>query len=235
MMEDMRTANLSTALLISFMPLLSAEEVLEVRYSDKAPELSANPNSKFWREAKPVYAAKNNLGKELPANKTEIRARFSRQYLHVLFICPYETLYLKPNPEIHNETNKLWEHDVAEIFIGADFEHIHRYREYQVSPQGEWVDLDIDTKHPLPEGGWRWDSSMKVKARIDAKAKVWYGEFRIPLESITAKAVSPGTVMRGNFYRFQGPPPDRMMVAWKPTGRPSNHTPEEFGRIEFVR
>jgi hypothetical protein len=41
--------------------------------------------------------------------------------------------------------------------------------------------------------------------------------------------------MRGNFYRFQGPGPQRKAVAWIPTGRPSNHTPEAFGRIEFVK
>jgi len=74
-----------------------------------------------------------------------------------------------------------------------------------------------------------------VKARIDKAAKVWYGEFQIPLKSITAKAVKPGTVMRGNFYRFQGPGPQRKSVSWIPTGRFSNHTPEAFGRIEFVK
>jgi hypothetical protein len=139
-----------------------------------------------------------------------------------------------PKPETVKETNKLWERDVAEIFIGADFEKINQYREYQVSPQSEWVDLDIDTKNPKPEGGWKWDSAMAVKARVDEKAKIWYGEFQIPLASITDKEVKPGFAMRGNFYRFQGPPP-RKAVTWKPTGKPSNHTPEAFGRIEFVK
>src|SRR5204862_2646658 len=117
------------------------------------------------------------------------------------------------NPVVDKETNKLWEHDVAEIFVGADLENIHRYREYQVSPKGEWEDLDIDRKKPLPEGGWKWDSGMHVKARIDEKAKVWYGEFQIPLKSITDKKVTPGTIMRGNFYSFQGPAPNRNPVS----------------------
>lgn len=222
-------------LLFALAALSWAADPLLVKYAGKEEALSADPNSKFWKAAKPVWATHNNLNVETPGHKTEIRARFSKENLYVLMVCPYEELYLISPPVTDRETNKLWEHDAAEIFIGADFENIHQYREYQVSPQGEWVDLDIDTKKPLPEGGWKWDSGMKVKARIDRAAKVWYGEFQIPLKSITAKEVKPGTVMRGNFYRFQGPGPQRKAVAWIPTGRPSNHTPEAFGRIEFVK
>jgi hypothetical protein len=54
----------------------------------------------------------------------------------------YEELYLHPNPSATTETNKLWEWDVAEVFIGSDFKNIRQYKELQVSPQGEWVDLD---------------------------------------------------------------------------------------------
>ena len=39
-------------------------------------------------------------------------------------------------------------------------------------------------------GAVKWSSNMKTKARIDEKAKVWYGEFQIPLTSITDKAVT---------------------------------------------
>ncbi len=223
------------ALLAMMAATLLAEDVLTVKHAGRDVPLSADPTTSFWRAATPVFATRNNLNVETPGHKTEIRARFTDRHLYVLMICPYQELYLISTPETVRETNKLWEHDAAEIFIGADFENIHQYREYQVSPQGEWVDLDIDTKKPLPEGGWMWNSGMKVKARIDAATKIWYGEFQIPLESITAKKMKPGMAMRGNFYRFQGPPPQRKAVAWVPTGRPSNHTPEAFGRIEFVK
>ena len=42
------------------------------------------------------------------------------------------------------ETNELWNWDVAEVFIGSDFKNIRRYKEFEVSPQAEWVDLDIN-------------------------------------------------------------------------------------------
>ncbi len=212
-----------------------AVEPLAVKYAAKDVAPSADPQSAFWKGVVPVLATKSNLGVELPTNRTEIRVRWTEQNLYVLMSCPYEELYLLPNPKISTETNKLWEHDVAEIFVGADFEKIHQYREYQVSPQGEWVDLDIDRKNPLPEGGWKWDSKMKTKARIDAKAKVWYGEFQIPMASITAKKIEAGMLMRANFYRFQGGPPERKMVAWMPTGVINNHTPEKFGTLKLVK
>lgn len=212
-----------------------ATEPLEVKFAGKDVAPSADPKSPFWKNVKPVFATKNNLGVELPTNRTEIRVQWTAKNLYVLMICPYQELFVLPNPSTTTETNKLWEHDVAEIFMGADFENTDRYREYQVSPQGEWVDLDIDRKKPLPEGGWKWDSKMVTKARIDAKAKVWYGEFQIPMESITSKKIEPGLLMRGNFYRFQGGPPERKMVAWQPTGRISNHTPEAFGTLKLVR
>jgi hypothetical protein len=33
---------------------------------------------------------------------------------------------------------------VAEVFIGADFTDIRHDKEFEISPQGEWVDFEID-------------------------------------------------------------------------------------------
>ena len=121
--------------------------------------------------------------------------------------------------------------DVAEIFLGADFEKIWQYREYQVSPQGEWVDLDIDRDHPKPEGGWQWNSGFEVTARIDRDKKAWYGEMRIPFSSIDSRPPKKGNELRINLYRLQGPPPNRKGIAWQPTGQRNYHVPEAFGHL----
>lgn len=223
------------ALFLLTVGLASAEEALAVKFASKDTAPTADPASEFWKGIAPVLATRNNLGVELPTNRTEIRLRWTAKNLYVLMSCPYQELYVNANPSVTTETNKLWERDVAEIFVGADFDNTHQYREYQVSPLGEWVDLDIDTKKPLPAGGWKWDSKMVTKARIDEKAKIWHGEFQIPMASITAKPIEAGLMLRGNFYRFQGPPPERKMVAWKPTGRINNHTPEAFGTLRLVK
>jgi hypothetical protein len=128
-------------------------------YSRQPIELTADPQAPHWR-VPGIFADKGPTGKAAPGHRTEIRSRWTDKTLHFLFICPYQELYLHPNPSTTKETNKLWEWDVAEVFIGSDLGLIHRYKEFQVSPRGEWVDLDIDRDQPKPEGGWQWNSGF---------------------------------------------------------------------------
>jgi len=196
--------------------------------------LTADPNNKAWKGARPVFAERNNLGEIVPGHRTEIRSRWSGRNLYFLFICPYEELNLKPDPSVTTETNKLWDWDVAEVFVGSDFQHIRQYKEFELSPQGEWVDLDIDRDFPKPEGGWKWDSGFEVKAHLDRANKIWYGAMRIPLDRIDKRRPAPGLEMRINFYRLQGPKENRKQIAWQPTHERSHHVPEAFGILRLV-
>jgi len=146
--------------------------------------LDTDVNSSFWRGAVATYMDSDPHGKQNPKYRTEIRARWTRQNLCFLFVCPYEELYLKPNPNTWEETNELWNWDVAEVFIGSDFQHVRRYKEFEMSPRGEWIDLDIDLDKPHDENGWKWNSGFEVSARIDATARVWYGAMKIPYRAL---------------------------------------------------
>jgi hypothetical protein len=179
-----------------------------------------DPNSPFWREAPAIFAATDTFGAAVPRHRTEVRSRWTGENLYFLFICPYERLHLKPNPQTAVETNELWNWDVAEVFAGSDFQNIRRYKEFEVSPQGEWIDLDIDLAKPHHEDGWTWNSGFQVAARIDARARVWYAFMRIPY--------------RVNFYRAQGPPQDHKAIAWRPTGKATYHVPESFGLLRLA-
>src|ERR1022692_2280812 len=91
--------------------------------SSRAPHdatLETDPTSAFWLKAPHVFAEHDSYGKPVPGYRTEIRSRWTRDNLYLLFICPYEELYLKPSPDTVNETNQLWNWDVAEAFIGSD-------------------------------------------------------------------------------------------------------------------
>jgi hypothetical protein len=204
--------------------------IVSVR-SDKDLPLTADPQAAAWKNVAGVFAENDSFGRPVPGLRTEIRSRWTDDNLYLLFICPFHELYLNPNPSQSSETNKLWERDVAETFIGGDFQNVRRYREFQVSPKGEWVDLDIDRDSPLPEGGWRWNSGFTVTARIDEAAKVWYGAMKVPFRAIAPVAPKPGGELRINFYRFQGP--DRKKLAWQPTNKDSFHVPEAFGRLRL--
>ncbi len=208
---------------------------LESKFAAADFELTADPNAAPWRGVKPTMATTDRYGKPVPGHATELRSRWTKDFLYILFVCPYEKLYLKPNPTTSEETNKLWDWDVAEAFIGSDFQNINRYKEFQVSPQGEWVDLDIDRVTPIAEA-WKWNSGFQVKARIDEKKKIWYGEMKIPMRSIDSRPAAAGNELRCNLYRIQGPfEPQRKHIAWNPVHAESYHTPQAFGRLVLVR
>lgn len=215
--------------------LCASGQTIQSMWSDSDPRLDADPTSAFWRGSMPVYMDSDPYGKPDPKYRTEVRTRWTSNNLYLLFICPYEQLYLKPNPVTSAETNQLWNWDVAEAFIGSDFQHIRQYKEFEISPRGEWVDLDIDLDHPHPEGGWKWNSGFEVSARIDEATHVWYGAMKIPYAAIDSRPAAVGNELRINLFRSQGPPSARHELSWQATMSKSFHVPERFGTLKLVK
>jgi hypothetical protein len=204
-------------------------------YSNHDAPLTTNPRSILWRGAIPVYAELGTQGRPVAGYTTEVRSRWTDRNLYVLFVCPYEELSLKPAPRTAKETNELWNWDVAEIFLGSDFQNIRRYKEFEVSPQGEWIDLDVDLALPHHEVGWTWNSGFQVTARIDRKAKIWYGAMRIPFAALSTQRPAAGTTFRANLLRSQGPAERHQLIAWKAPMTDTFHTPERFGTLELIK
>src|SRR5262249_862698 len=125
-----------------FCSLASAKHpaVIESVKADQDSPLTLDPAAPFWRSARPILLDRNKLGKRESSYRAEVRTRWTENNLYFLFECPFAELFLKPNPSVEQETYELWNWDVAEVFIGSDFDHINRYKEFEVSPQGEWVD-----------------------------------------------------------------------------------------------
>jgi hypothetical protein len=233
MIRSLLTIAVAVFLLSMSARSIAAEELRSTFASDDVP-LSLDPTTSFWHVAHPVYAEKGTHGENLRRYRTEIRSRWTKNNLYLLFICPYDTLSLKPSPTISAETNKLWNWDVAEAFIGSDFQNIKRYKEFEISPQGEWVDLDIDLSNPHHEEGWTWNSGFVVAARIDAAAKIWYGGMRIPFSALGSGSGAPGRTFRINLFRAEGPPPKPVHIVWRPTMSETFHVPEKFGILRLV-
>jgi hypothetical protein len=219
---------------LASIPCLAADAVAFSVHAtaDIAPD--ANPGSRFWKGIPSVIADRDQFDKPVPGHRTEIRSRWTAHYLYLLFVCLYQQLYLRPNPDTKNETNGLWNWDVAEAFLGNDFHNIRRYREFEVSPRGEWVDLDIDLSNPHKEDGWKWNSGFQVATRIDQSRHIWYAVMRIPWTAFGVATPKSGDELRANFYRAQGPPPARKEICWQPTKTPTFHTPEAFGKLRLI-
>ena len=103
-----------------------------------------------------------------------------------------------------------------------------------MSPQDEWVDLDVDRDRKDLEIDWRWDSGFRARSRVDGQRKIWYCEMAIPWRSIDERRPKEGNQLRLNLYRIEGAPPDRKYLAWQPVNSQSFHTPEAFGQIKLV-
>ncbi len=215
--------------------LLAAPPTIYSNWANTDVAINTNQSSDFWLGAASVHMDEDRSGHHVHGYRTEVRARWTKQNLYFLFICPYEQLNLKPNPETTTETNQLWNWDVAEAFIGADFKDINRYREFEISPQGEWIDLDVDLHKPHHEDGWTWNSGFEVSARIDRDAHVWYGAMRIPYAAIDARPAAAGNILRINLFRSQGPTPNQREITWQAPMGKTFHVPERFGLLKLVK
>jgi hypothetical protein len=212
-------------------------EVFLSVWSDGESTLTADPYTAFWSVAQPVRIDRNILGGPEPELASEARSRWTKDNLYFLFSGPFESQVLKPDPDTVNETYRLWEWDDFELYIGSRFDSINLYQEFEVSPQGEFLDLNINSD--IPRAGHNderyWDSGFTVRARVDRENMMWYAELCIPISAIDKREPVEGNEYRVNIYRLQGPQSDRDFLAWRPTGVWNPHHPEVFGIMKLAR
>ena len=210
---------------------------MTVKRSAAPGKLSADARAPEWRKATSAWIVKDcSRTLDYPKLKTEVKGFWTDTDLYLLFVCPYETLNVFLPADNSKPRRKLWDRDVVEVFLGDDWDNIRHYREYEIAPTGDWIDLAIDLDKKGAGAGWR--SGWKTSARIDEKARVWYAAAKIPLQSVSTAAVKAGTRWRMNLYRIegQGEDPQRHFMCWQPTcvvGRDPNHVPENFGALLF--
>ncbi|HEX6821388.1 MAG TPA: carbohydrate-binding family 9-like protein [Candidatus Sulfotelmatobacter sp.] len=210
------------------------QAVVESVRADQDVSLNLDPASPFWHDARLIPVEKDRFGHSVPNFRATVRTRWTQKNIYFLFASPYDKLYLKPSPNTQKETNELWNWDVAEVFIGSDFNDIQRYKEFEVSPQGEWVDLDIDLHKPHHEDGWTWNSGFESAARIDPTEHMWYAAMRIPFSAIDPQPPIEGRIFRLNFFFSQGTPDHHIELVWQAPMKKTFHVPERFGLIRLV-
>jgi len=202
---------------------------------DPMPKLSTDPAGPVWRDAGVTHIAKDCSKRIDYSPATEVRGFWTDTHLYLLFSCPYKELNVFLPAMGGGPRNKLWDRDVVEMFLGDDWTNIRHYREFEIAPTGDWIDLAIDLDHESYDRDWRsgWDTAARETD------KVWYAAARIPLSAISSAPVKPGTKWRANLYRIDGKGPDavRHFLCWQPTcvvNRDPNHVPENFGTLVFA-
>jgi len=202
-----------------------------------SPALNTKPESAEWAQA-----ARSSIEKDCSSTagyrqfKTEVRGFWTDSDLYLLFICPYMDLNLFLPALGGGPRLKLWDRDVVEIFLGDDWDNIRHYREFEIAPTGDWIDLAIDLDKQNYDSTWR--SGWQTAASIDRTTRTWYAAARIPLKAISSHPVTAGTLWRANLYRIEGlgEDPVRHFMCWNPTcvvNRDPNHVPEQFGTLAF--
>jgi alpha-galactosidase len=184
-----------------------------------------------WEKAKPIsFCADWQGGNVDPMLETMVRCLWSPEILYLRFTCRYREIYVFDDADPNGRRDRLWDRDVAEAFIQPDPSHERYYKEFEISPNGMWIDLDV--------GPGKLDdlkSGLKRSVFLDEQSRSWAAELGIPLRALTPR-FDPMSVWRANFYRVEGRKEPRKYMAWQPTNTPEPdfHVPSAFGRLRFL-
>ena len=183
-----------------------------------------------WTSAPPVCFAHDWRGANAdPQRETGVRVLWSPQALFFRFVARYRSITVFQDAEQSGRRDELWERDVVEVFLQPPDFTGKRYKEFEVSPNGFWIDLDI-----TPQGKRFLESGLQRRAKITESAHTWEAQLAIPVKSLT-DSFDPKKAWRLNFFRVEGATEPRFYSAWRPTGTavPNFHVPEAFGQLVF--
>ena len=149
--------------------------------------------------------------------------------IYLRYLCRYRSIHVLTDADSNGRRNELWGRDVAEVFLQPDRFGEKYYKEFEVSPSGQWLDLDI-----TPEGLKHIASGMRSRVALDEARRLWTADVAIPIAAITS-AFNPARTWRVNFFRCEGLEPQRFYCAWQPTEteKPNFHVPQKFGWLRF--
>jgi len=194
------------------------------------PDAEGFPDGNAWQKSSPLRFEHDWKGENGDAARsTEVRLLWTLDTLFVRFLANYRNITVFPDAREDGWRDELWNRDVAEVFLQPDSRDPRKYKEFEVSPNGLWIDLDI-------VNGAKEELQSKLRRRVvqDASAKTWTAELAIPMQSLRTNFEAKQT-WRVNFFRVEGEAEPRFYSAWSPTytGEPNFHIPTAFGKLVF--
>ena len=197
----------------------------------QVPDAHGFPPASAWATADAIRFAADWTGKNPDSQReTEVRVLWSPELLYLQFNARYRVITVFQDSERSGRRDQMWDRDVAEAFLQPSDSPPQCYKEFEVSPNGLWIDLDIapGEKRDLKSG-------LRRRASVDQQRKTWQAELAIPMKSM-APDFHPSQEWRANFYRVEGPAEPRFYSAWRPTmtPQPNFHVPQAFGRLIFA-
>jgi len=189
------------------------------------------PREQAWETAPPIRFNADWQGKNAdPQRATEVRLLWTPDFLFLKFEARYRTVTVFGHAEPSGRRDQLWDRDVCEAFLQPAGATGRNYKEFEIAPNGFWIDLDIvnGEKQDLKSG-------LRRRMAINEDTKTWSAVLGLPMPSLV-----PGfdrrALWRANFYRVEGEREPRFYSAWRPTRtpQPNFHEPDAFGALVFT-
>jgi alpha-galactosidase len=188
------------------------------------------PPKATWDKAAALHFDQDWQGRNTDARRaTEVRLMWTADTLFVRFRCQYRNITVFTDAREDGWRYQLWDRDVAEVFLQADASDPLIYKEFEVSPNGYWIDLAV----------WHGEieelySGLRHRVAIDEQSHTWTAELAVPMKRLTAH-FDPRQSWRANFFRIEGEAEPRFYGAWSPTNtpKPNFHVPAAFGKLAF--
>src|SRR5437660_9935738 len=148
-----------------------------------------DPEKPSWKHAESVEFDTDSSGNcHCPAISARVSSVWTETYVYFFVWCRYESLNVYSGEDPRVERWQLWDRDVAEVFLNPQPERVNHYYEFEVAPNNQWIDLEID-KDKTPFNDASWDSHFEHATRVDAGTRVWTCEMSIPVASMGVKAM----------------------------------------------
>ncbi|CAN5232258.1 hypothetical protein BH20ACI1_BH20ACI1_00310 [soil metagenome] len=221
---------LSAALCFSQTKMIDTVKIAHVKNDFSISEL----DNKTWKQAEDILIDKYWSSETAPdGRRFKAKLLWSNSALYVRFEANQtEPLVVSDAPNLKSKTRGLWDRDVCEIFLAPNKAEFRKYFEFEIAPNGEWIDLGIYQKPDERITDWDYNSGMKSAAKIERNKIV----IAIKIEwKAFGKIPKKGDVWLGNIFRCVGKDPTRGYLAWSPTftKEASFHVPERFGEFVF--
>jgi len=197
----------------------------------ESADLEGFPKKSAWERTQTLRFSADWQGKNAdPERQTEVQLLWIPETLFLRFRARYRTITVFPDAEPSGRRDHLWDRDVAEVFLQPHPLIPRSYKEFEVSPNGLWIDLDIapGEKHDLKSG-------LERRVILEEASKTWTAELALPMKCLVMR-FNPTAKWKVNFYRVEGATEPRFYSAWRPTGTavPNFHVPEAFGSLIFA-
>jgi len=198
-----------------------------------------NLSKKVWKNARQVTIDHDRFGHmRFPDSEVQVASLWTLGYVYLAYRCRYQSLSVHDGKSV-KERPGIADREVVETFVDPQPEGFTHYYEYQVAPNNQWWNLEINLAKPQAGDG-SWDSNFEHVTKVDAEHKIWVVEMSIPVRSPKVEAIHPGDEWRLNLYRCDGlgNGTQRRFMSWSPLpdGRNGSfHQPASFGIIKFVK